>query len=307
MAFDSTNCWICGEPATKTPDGGRDITRVSCNYCGNYTISNTLDACEDYLDNGQRWKLRCATRIRHNQGESVYLDTGNYLEYIENTFFPKNPIELVDELLKYLYHKNSDIGGVTTYNATIDFPSIPVKSANQFHKITQYAGELGYIKFPANQQMEITLDGWSRLDEVKRTGIDSNKAFVAMWFDDSLAEVWENGLKICITECGYDPIRIDQTNYNEGVCDEIIAQIRNARFIVADLTGNNQGVYYEAGFAHGLGKPVIFTCKKSYFEDPKVHFDVRHYNFVLWENAEELKTRLMNRINATIVKGSGCL
>lgn len=142
MAFDSTNCWICGEPATKTPDGGRDVTRINCHYCGNYIISNTLDACEDYLDDGQRWKLRCATRIRHNQGESVYLDTGNYLEYIENTFFHKNPIELVDELLKYLYNKNSDIGGVITYNATTDYPSIPVKSANQFHKITQYARDL---------------------------------------------------------------------------------------------------------------------------------------------------------------------
>lgn len=301
MASSPNICWICGKSASKSPVGNRDATRVSCPYCGDYEISGTLDACEDYLNETQRWKLCCATRIRYNRGESVNLRTGNYLDYIENTRFTANPLELVDELLKELDRRNPDIGGIIPINATSEYPSIPVKSAEQFHKISQYARDLGYIVFPANQQMEITLEGWQRLDNLTRTGIDSNKAFVAMWFDSSMTDAWENGLKICITECGYDPIRIDQTNYNEGVCDEIIAQIRSARFIIADLTGNNQGVYYEAGFAHGLGKQVIFTCKKSYFDANPVHFDVRHYNFILWENIEELKTRLQNRIHATIV------
>lgn len=301
MASSPNTCWICGKSASKSPVGSRDATSVSCQYCGDYEISDTLDACEGYLDETQRWKLCCATRIRHNRGESVYLHTGNYLEYIENTRFPGNPLELVDELLKELNRRNPDIGGVVPISAIRDYPSIPVKSADQFHKISQYARDLGYIVSPANQQMEITLEGWQRLDNLTRTGIDSNKVFVAMWFDSSMADVWENGIKKSIKECGYEPIRIDQTDYNEGVCDEIIAQLRNARFVIAELTGNNQGVYYEAGFAHGLGKQVIFTCKKSYFDSNPVHFDVRHYNFILWDNIEELKTRLQNRIQATIV------
>ncbi len=73
---------------------------VSCQYCGDDEISDTLDACEGYLDETQRWKLCCATRIRHNRGEAVYLRTGNYLDCIENTRFPGNPLQLVDELLK---------------------------------------------------------------------------------------------------------------------------------------------------------------------------------------------------------------
>ena len=301
MASSPNTCWICGKPADKSSAGGRDVEIVSCPYCGDYEISGTLDACEGRLNETQRWKLCCATRMRHNRGESVSLDGGNYLEYIENTRFRGNPLELVDELLKELNRRNPDIGGVIPINSIRDYPSIPVKSVDQFHKISQYAGDLGYIVSPDNQHMEITLKGWQRLDEITRTGIDSNKAFVAMWFDSSMADAWDNGLKRCIIDCGYEPIRIDQTDYNEGVCDEIIAHLRNARFVIAELTGNNQGVYYEAGFAHGLGKQVIFTCKKSYFDANPVHFDVRHYNFILWENTEDLKTRLRNRIQATIV------
>ena len=86
MAFGSDNCWICNRPANKNPNGNRDGTKVSCSYCGDYTISNTLEACEGYLDDTQRWKLSCAVRIRYNRGESVCLLTSNYLDYIENTF-----------------------------------------------------------------------------------------------------------------------------------------------------------------------------------------------------------------------------
>lgn len=302
MSFNSTTCWVCGQTATKNADGNRTARVVSCHVCGNYTISDQLDASTGKLDADNRWKLKVAIRTRHEQGERVSLNSESYLDYIQNTFFSQNPIELVDILLKYLFLNNKEIGGEVKYSEETDYPCIRVKSAEQFHKVIQYAKQLGYISIPFSNGLELTLNGWKRLDEIKRTGIDSNKAFIAMWFDRSMTEFWEKGFKTCIIECGYEPIRIDQTNYNEGVCDEIIAQIRNARFIVADLTNNNSGVYYEAGFAHGLGKPVIFTCKKDYFDNSTVHFDVRHYNIVLYENAEELSSKLKNRISATIVK-----
>jgi hypothetical protein len=41
--------------------------------------------------------------------------------------------------------------------------------------------------------------------------------------------------------------------------------------LVADFTGQRGGVYWEAGFAQGLGIPVIRTCKSD--ELWKLHFD----------------------------------
>ena len=63
------------------------------------------------------------------------------------------------------------------------------------------------------------------------------------------------------------------------------------------------GVYYEAGFAHGLDIPVIFCCRKDVLE--KVHFDTRQYNHIVWEKPEELREKLANRIAAVIGDGPG--
>jgi len=63
-------------------------------------------------------------------------------------------------------------------------------------------------------------------------------------------------------------------------------------------TGQRGGVYFEAGFALGLGKPVIWTCRSDDME--KLHFDTRQYNHVTWNTPIELKDKLVNRILATL-------
>ena len=79
--------------------------------------------------------------------------------------------------------------------------------------------------------------------------------------------------------------------------DEIIAQIRRSKFLVADLTGHRNGVYFEAGFMLGLGRPVIWLCNESEFD--KVHFDTRQYNTIKYQKVEELKPQIAasNRSN----------
>ena len=95
-------------------------------------------------------------------------------------------------------------------------------------------------------------------------------------------------------------MRIDQKEHTNKIDDEIIAEIRRARFVVADFThgggGARGGVYYEAGFAHGLGIDVIFTCREDKFD--ALHFDTRQYNHISWSSPEELKNALKNRIFA---------
>jgi hypothetical protein len=77
--------------------------------------------------------------------------------------------------------------------------------------------------------------------------------------------------------------------------------------LVADFTqgesGARGGVYYEAGFAHGLNLPVIFTCREDAIG--KVHFDTRQYNHIVWETVEELRDKLAKRIAATVGDGPG--
>jgi hypothetical protein len=110
----------------------------------------------------------------------------------------------------------------------------------------------------------LTPKAWDKIHELqKKPSGKTNQAFVAMWFDSSMNDFWEQGFKPAIEEDGrFKAIRIDRKDFNGKICDEIVAEIRKSKFLVADFTDQRGGVHYEAGFAHGLGIPVIFTAKK---------------------------------------------
>lgn len=123
----------------------------------------------------------------------------------------------------------------------------------------------------------------------------AQKAFVAMWFSDTMKEA-RNAIKEAISECGYVANIIDEKEHNHDIVPEILYEIDNSKFLVADLTGNRGGVYYEAGYAKGIGKEVILTAK----EGEKPHFDVAQVNTIFWKDEMELKDRLIRRIKSTI-------
>lgn len=70
----------------------------------------------------------------------------------------------------------------------------------------------------------------------------------------------------------------------------------STKFLLAELTHNNAGAYWEAGFAEGLGKPVIYLCRKDLFDDKSkgTHFDTNHHLTVVWkaEKMDEAARRL---------------
>jgi len=156
-------------------------------------------------------------------------------------------------------------------------------------------------------QCTITPEGHSYLYKLDTKAIDSKQAFVAMWFDDSMISIYEEGIAKGIEDAGYQPVRIDKKDHNNKIDDEIIAEIHRSRFLVADFThgeaGMRGGVYYEAGYAHGLNIPVIFTCRQKLLDNQEIHFDTRQYNHIGWENTGDLRKQLANRISATIGDG----
>lgn len=112
-----------------------------------------------------------------------------------------------------------------------------------------------------------------------------------MLFDESTKAVYEKGIEPAIWEADYEPMRIDRKERINKIDDEIFAESRRSRFLVADFTqgesGACGGVYYEAGFAHGLNISVIFTCQEDAI--CKVHFDTRQYNHITWKTPQELQ------------------
>jgi nucleoside 2-deoxyribosyltransferase len=89
---------------------------------------------------------------------------------------------------------------------------------------------------------------------------------------------------------------------NDGITDRILAEIRRAEFVVADFTGQRGGVYFEAGFARGLGRPVIWCVQKD--ELNMVHFDIKHFGHVVWESPADFRQKLTDSILANVIRSA---
>jgi nucleoside 2-deoxyribosyltransferase len=177
---------------------------------------------------------------------------------------------------------------------------------------SQNEGELRYL-VESLIHRELLTDAWvnPRLTHNAYDYIDASLTknaaspigFCAMWFNDEVMSVWTHAIAAAIEGSGYEPMRLDKHEHNNRIDDEIIASIRRARFVVADLTAHRQGVYFEAGFAMGLGLPVIWMVREDDLDN--THFDNRQFNFIVWtmSQLDEAKSRLQNRIEATIGRG----
>jgi hypothetical protein len=186
-------------------------------------------------------------------------------------------LEYINSLVKYLYEQDKCIVLVQPFH-------LPAGS---------WTGASTYVI--------LTPRGIMQAEELSGAYTVSTQGFVAMWFDPSLNEVWTNGFDPGIRTAGYRPIRIDKEDYIGGISDQIMAEIRRSRFVVADYTGQRNGVYFEAGFALGLGLIVIPTCRVD--EVPKLHFDIKHLNTLVWKTPAELAEGLNRRIRAVIGAG----
>ena len=162
------------------------------------------------------------------------------------------------------------------------------------------AGERWRKDFIMDLQRTIaTLRGY--VIEMKREislNLFSRDCFVAMWFNPSMEEIFQVGIYKPLKDLGYNPIRVDRVEHNDRIDQKIFDVIRRSRFVVSDITGQRGGVYYEAGFASGLGLPVIQSCKSDDF--PKRHFDVLTINTIVYNTPQELAEQLIARVQGTI-------
>lgn len=162
----------------------------------------------------------------------------------------------------------------------------------------------GYIAETSSKDQSgrciISKEGWRRIDELRRHHSDRT-GFVALAFRDETKEIREV-LKKSIYECGFEPVVIDEQEYNNQIVPEIEKRIQKCRFLVMDCSVPNMGAYYEAGMATGLGKQVIICCNESKFRNKKTkpHFDIAQHSIIIWKDHADLETRLVNRICCTV-------
>jgi len=159
---------------------------------------------------------------------------------------------------------------------------------------------------PTCSSFELSLQGWERYEQICEGEGEGNEAFMAMPFgNEELDKVFRDFWKPAAEKVKYRLERVDERPSAGLIDDHIRSRIRKAKFMLCDLTGGNQGAYWEAGFAEGVGVPVIYVFKEEKEgENHKPHFDVNHHLYIKWNetNLAEQAKLLTDVITETMVR-----
>ena len=302
---DQNRCKICETMAETIHSGDFEDIHQKCPYCGEFKLTWAALSLFQGLDAGLQTKIS-GWVLDQNRNKTVPTISSGVLKNVTARSLPTFT-ERANRLLLEALQQQDQVG------SKIDIFDPRIVNATYSQDVDEVAllgrllSEKGLMKSDSraldDDDYEILPQGYAAADELTLRVPRSDKGFVAMSFSEDLKLVYAKGFQVGITNAGYDPIRVDRVEHTNRIDDEIIARIRTAAFVVADFTGHRGGVYFEAGFALGLGRHVIWTCRKNDMKD--LHFDIRQYNTIDWETPEELSSRLQLRIEASVGKGPG--
>ena len=230
-------------------------------------------------------------------------------------------VNLAEELLNYARTIISRIDTVLL-NLSMRYPivgrtfTMPAKSslthrillcdtesaANEGIEILRYLSELDYIKSDTSFLVfHISLQGWKRIEQLKRQLNEIKQGFIAMSYKPECNPILET-FRAAIHESGYIAQVIGEKEHNHQIVPEMFFEIERSKFMVVDVTHQNYGAYYEAGYAQALGKEVIVCCSKEVFDNPETrpHFDIAQKAMIVWTDHADLKDKLKRRIEATV-------
>lgn len=294
-------CFLCDQPSEHTKGSDEiDVIYVDCKTCGRYSIPGMTAHNINSIADKKKWVLSAIVKQYSETHDDYKKLPGDEIKKLLNTTnIPESPLEKMDKILFHIYSKTQYFGEEIILYPHFDYPIAFAK--NQI-EMTNFIWQLNNMNLVNAKNVvqggmicKFTVEGSKRIDEMRRKIPQGNQCFVAMWFDDSLKEVWEKGFYPAIENAGYKPMRIDMKEHNNKICDEIIAEIRKSSLVVADATGDRMAVYFEAGFAQGLGIPVIWTCRKN---TELRNFDTRQYKHIIWQDISEFKKELQKSIEA---------
>lgn len=309
-------CPVCGrfELGLSDLSHGMDYNRLAPYLAHNrfdsqrvieYRYHTTLDkdTCDQYrqqFDSGNK-----------QHGRPVHMDAE-----LVDAWYPKSFAEKIDKILLYLDLKSKHIGEMVelsreemlsmlfvdryehdTYGNISERDEDSVEREARY--ILNHLKNCDYIEcnpvLLEDSYIQISPEGYARIDVLQKHTANSRNVLVAMKFGDDTRNLRE-AIRKGITDAGYIAIFIDEVQHNEFITPELLKHIRDSKFVVVDLTHQNNGAYFEEGYAMGLGKPVIQLCQK----DTRLHFDIAQKNTIMWDTEADIPERLTNRIKATI-------
>lgn len=306
------SCSICDQQAMSARMPDRDVFQIICRRCGAYRVSEEFtweipkptSPLHEFRYRVS-WAFRSASeRILNLADLPIHLR----IEVLTLLNAPDPSVEdKLGLLLAFLAKRSKSPGKVAFFDYADDCSIICARDSEEASFLLESLGQQklvdlqGAVLNRTGQACRLTTTGWLDLTRRARTGAESNNVFIAMSFDPGRLAVAE-AIAHAISASDYTPFRMDQVEHLNRIDDEILSRLRSSKFLVVDLTLQNPGAYFEAGFMLGLGRPVIWICSTEDLEN--VHFDARQYNIIEYDDNEQLQRRLQLRIEAAIGRGA---
>ena len=299
-------CKLKSQNVTRKSDSSERLT-YKCPRCGKFKITHKTELMAEKRNLDP--KLSGWIRNLFELGMEIPEITNNSLNEIEQSIPDYNPSDKQYLFLRNISRKSKYPGDIISIIPKIDYPLAWASAPDEILFYIRFLVERALLIWADNKEhslssadgsisIALSPGGWDYLDNYEQRAIELCQAYVAMSFSEKMKNVWDKAIKPAINEAGYKACRVDSEQHTDKINAKIIAEIRNSLFIVAEVTEDNQAVYFEAGYAIGRNLPVIWCVNKDNLD--KVHFDTRQYNHVVWNTADELKEKLYDVICAVV-------
>ena len=312
-------CPLCADvPISRQKIADSDDVRVDCRRCGTFLITRPaltglLNIDRTKVEESLRY-LSVHTRQASERGMPFRVAINDW-ESASDLHRRSRVRQKLEAALEFVSSRSVVAGAWVRIDHSVDAPAVRAVDAEEAEYLLRQLVAQGLLEHRAQpnpdhpgagyadpdslfHEYRLTVSGWDAIEPLVGAG-ETATAFIAMWFDRSMDLAYEAMVASVDVDCGLRAMRIDRVHHNDQITDRILAGIRLAQFTIADVTGQGQGVYFEAGYAMALGRPVIWTCRAD--QIGSVHFDTRQFSHVVWNNEADLRTKLTERIRATIL------
>lgn len=310
-----SHCPICSSPFCEIDNGHGDKALFMCATCGTFGVSRSalvsLSHLTDDFGPAKRAAISHHLRVATDRGQVPLLTTYDLDEMKANLRLP-SPKQQALNLIRFVGDKVAQDGKPLSefpddIHAVVgspnrDFAMALVRQLRDRGQIN--AVSCGHME-SADEVMEIslTLSGWDQYEAEQQGQISGNYGFMALKFGDPVLDPFlRDVIKPAIAKLGMT-LEDMRDAAQAGIIDNVMrARIRDSAFVLVDLTHANEGAYWEAGYAEGLGKPVLYLCSKQVFEDRGTHFDTNHCTTVLWDtkNPSKFSDELMATLRRSL-------
>lgn len=333
-------CIICETELKDKPSPKECTTTYECPKCGCFIIPESIK--EKFRKNDEAYNMYKIGKylFYHERGnKNFYIGSdesfkiykkGNpssnasclSMDMIEK-WYPQKFSDKIDLMLLKMQENSPYDGAWLKYESAKDYcflspNNLDVKDANAGEECGYYFEHLrnnGYIETKFKQKLvnsfdlfRLTYKALERVYELQRSQSNNKNVFIAMKFSAETEEI-RNAIKNGIEAANYSSVLMDEIVHNRQIVPEMLRLIKESKFLIMDITYPNFGAYFEAGYAQGLGKEVIVTCKREVFDlsefacahdekcdykrmATKPHFDIAQKQILVWDNYADLTKKL---------------